>query len=75
VANLQDLIAFVTAYGASYNPSKNALKLPQLTALATASQASLGLQAEFQWQRLNFKAVNTKRKVLKLSELLSIFVL
>jgi hypothetical protein len=42
VANLQSLIAFVTAYGASYNPSKNALKLPQLTALATASQASLG---------------------------------
>jgi hypothetical protein len=42
VANLQDLIAFVTGYGTSYNPSKNALKLPQLTALATASQASLG---------------------------------
>lgn len=42
VANLQNLIAFVTGYGASYNPSKNALKLPQLTALATASQASLG---------------------------------
>jgi hypothetical protein len=42
VANLQSLIAFATAYGASYNPSKNALKLPQLTALATATQASLG---------------------------------
>lgn len=42
VANFQDLIAFVTGYGASYNPSKNALKLPQLTALATASQTSLG---------------------------------
>lgn len=41
VANFQDLIAFVTGYGATYNPSKNALKLPQLTALATASQASL----------------------------------
>jgi hypothetical protein len=41
VANFQSLIAFVTAYGASYNPSKNALKLPQLTALATAVQASL----------------------------------
>lgn len=41
VANFQNLIAFVTGYGATYNPTKNALKLPQLTALATASQASL----------------------------------
>ncbi len=41
VANFQDLISFVTGYGATYNPSKNALKLPQLTALYTASQASL----------------------------------
>ena len=41
VANLQDLISFVTGYGATYNPTKNALKLPQLTALATTSQASL----------------------------------
>lgn len=40
-ANFQDLISFVTAYGATYNPTKNALKLPQLTALATASQTSL----------------------------------
>ncbi|TWI08035.1 hypothetical protein IP98_02924, partial [Flavobacterium cauense R2A-7] len=41
VANLQDLISFVTGYGTTYNPTKNALKLPQLTALYTASQASL----------------------------------
>ena len=41
VANFQDLIAFVTGYGATYNPNKNALKLPQLTALYTASQASI----------------------------------
>ena len=41
VANFQDLIAYVTAYGATYNPSKNALKLPQLNALYTASQATL----------------------------------
>jgi hypothetical protein len=41
VANLQDLISFVTGYGATYNPTKNALKLPQLTALYTASQTSL----------------------------------
>jgi hypothetical protein len=30
VANFQDLISFVTSYGATYNPSKNGLKLPQL---------------------------------------------
>ena len=41
VANFQDLIAFVTGYGATYQPSKNSLKLPQLNALYTASQASL----------------------------------
>jgi hypothetical protein len=41
VANFQDLISFVTGYGATYNPNKNALKLPQLNALYTASQASL----------------------------------
>jgi hypothetical protein len=41
VANLQDLISFVTGYGATYNPTKNALKLPQLNALNTASQSSL----------------------------------
>jgi hypothetical protein len=41
VANLQDLISFVTGYGATYNPTKNALKLPQLSALAIASQSSL----------------------------------
>lgn len=41
VANFQDLIAFVAGYGATYNPSKNALKLPQHNALYTSSQASL----------------------------------
>ena len=41
VANFQDLISFVTGYGATYNPNKNALKLPQLIALHTASQASI----------------------------------
>ena len=41
VANFQDLIAFVTGYGATYNPSKNALKLPQLITLQTASQANI----------------------------------
>ena len=41
IANFQDLIAFVTGYGATYNPSKNALKLPQLNTLVTASQNNL----------------------------------
>lgn len=41
VANFQDLISFVTGYGAIYNPNKDALKLPQLTALATASEVNL----------------------------------
>lgn len=41
VANLQDLISFVTGYGATYNPTKNALKLAQLNTLSTVAQASL----------------------------------
>ena len=41
VANFQDLIAFVTGYGTTYNPSKNTLKLPQLNTLYTAAQANL----------------------------------
>lgn len=41
VANFQDIIAFVTGYGAIYNPNKNALKLPQLITLKTASETSL----------------------------------
>jgi len=41
VANLQDLIAFVVGYGTTYNPTKNALKLPQLNTLATTSQTNL----------------------------------
>ncbi len=41
VANFQNLISFVSGYGATYNPSNNALKLPQLNALSTAAQTSL----------------------------------
>jgi hypothetical protein len=41
VANLQDLISFVIGYGATYNPTKNTLKLPQLNTLATTSQTNL----------------------------------
>lgn len=38
VANFQDLIEFVTAYGADYNPSKESLELPQLIALKTTAE-------------------------------------
>jgi hypothetical protein len=41
VANLEDVISFVTGYGALYNPSKNAIKLPQLNILFTSSKSSL----------------------------------
>ena len=35
VANFEDLISFCTGYGASYNPSKAAIKLPALNTLHT----------------------------------------
>ena len=41
VANFQDLIEFVTGYGATYNPSKASLKLAQLTTLKASADASL----------------------------------
>ncbi|MES2575280.1 MAG: hypothetical protein V4572_10080 [Bacteroidota bacterium] len=41
VANLQLLITVVTGFGLTYNPSKLGLKIPQLNALAAATQASL----------------------------------
>ena len=41
VANFRDLIAFVTGYGTTYNPSKNTLKIPQLNTIATTSQTKL----------------------------------
>lgn len=37
VANFQDLVSFVTAYGSSYNPSKASLKLTALKTLASKS--------------------------------------
>lgn len=41
IANFQHLIAFVTGYGATYNPSKAALKIPQLNTIATTAQTKL----------------------------------
>lgn len=41
VANFQDLIAFVIGYGATYNPTKSSLMLPQLNTLLADSQTNL----------------------------------
>lgn len=41
VANFEDLISFVTGYGAAYNPSKNSIKLAQLNTLFTSAKNSL----------------------------------
>ena len=41
VANFQDLIEFVTGYGATYNPSKSTLQLPQLNALKATAEGNL----------------------------------
>ena len=41
VANFQDLIEFVTGYGAAYNPTKTSLQLPQLIALKANADAAL----------------------------------
>lgn len=41
IANFQNLIEFVTAYGADYNPSKPSLKLTSLIATQTAASDAL----------------------------------
>ncbi|MDD3323144.1 MAG: hypothetical protein PHS59_17060 [Paludibacter sp.] len=41
VANFETLISFVTAYGETYNPSKETLKLPALQTLLNSSKESL----------------------------------
>lgn len=41
VANFQDLIAFVTGYGTTYNPTKAALKLAALNTLYTTANTNL----------------------------------
>ena len=41
VANFADLIAYCTAYGTTYNPSKSALQLTSLNALLTSAQTEL----------------------------------
>ena len=41
VANFQDVIAFVIGYGATYNPSKAALKLASLQAKLATEQTNI----------------------------------
>ena len=41
VANFQDLIAYCTAYGTTYNPSKSALQLTSLNTLLATAQSEL----------------------------------
>jgi hypothetical protein len=41
-ANFQTLIAYVTGYGASYNPSKASIQLPNLIAAGAAANAAIG---------------------------------
>jgi prefoldin subunit 5 len=41
VANFEDFISFITGYGAIYNPTKGAIKLPALTALHTTAKADI----------------------------------
>jgi hypothetical protein len=41
VANFEDIISFVTGYGATYNPSKAAIKLTNLNAIFTTAKADM----------------------------------
>lgn len=41
VANFEELVSFVTAYGTAYNPTKAAIKLPALTALVTQVKSDI----------------------------------
>lgn len=41
VTNFEDFISFVTGYGATYNPTKTAIKLPNLNALLTQAKSDI----------------------------------
>ncbi len=41
VANFETLISFCTGYGATYNPSRDALKVAKLQTLLTAAKAAI----------------------------------
>ena len=41
VANFEDFISFVTAYGATYNPTKVSIKLANLNVLLTQAKSDI----------------------------------
>lgn len=41
LANFEDLISFCVGYGATYNPSKNSLKIPQLQTQLASVKANI----------------------------------
>jgi hypothetical protein len=58
IANFQTLITFIDGYGATYNPSNNALKLPALNTLLLEAQTKLN---EVTAKNTNFNsAVNNR---------------
>lgn len=63
VANFGDLISFLTGYGATYNPSKNSLKISALTAQKTS--ADLALNAVIAKNTAYNVAVNTRMDAFK----------
>lgn len=60
VANFEDLIAYCTAYGAAYNPSKTTLQLTSLNTLLTTAQAEITNVAT---AKNNFDTVTGERQL------------
>lgn len=59
VANFEDLISFCQGYGAAYNPVKDKLKLPQLTALYEEANTVLN---ELKLGKTNFDIATNARR-------------
>ncbi len=63
IANFQDLISFCEGYGATYNPTKESLKIPQLKTLYQIAQDKLNASKT---QKTNFdNATNERRNAFK----------
>jgi hypothetical protein len=58
VANFEDLISFCTGFGAAYNPSNAALKVPALTTLYNNAVAAI---AEVNKAKIGFDNATNKR--------------
>lgn len=63
VATFEDLTSFITGYGATYNPSKAALKLPALITQLAAASATL--QAVKVAKTANDNATNSRELAFK----------